>query len=163
MNPAESGKAGVGKGKIAAGRLRLLDTNATVYREIVPRLVAVAPEAMILVVTDPPDPLADLARQLAGHDRVLSTGTYLDSLRFQFHLTKHLKVSAASVEALFFPATLNSYIEAGSRQAFFVRQLLRPTYEPLGSSTNIKRKSSTAHMRSSRGVRRLTGRRLRGQ
>jgi L-lactate dehydrogenase len=65
-----------------SGRLRLLDANAAVYRDIVPRLLKAAPEAMILVVTDPPDPLADLARQLAGHDRVLSTGTYLDSLRF---------------------------------------------------------------------------------
>lgn len=83
-----------------SGRLRLLDTNATVYRDIVPRVVEAAPEAMILVVTDPPDPLADLARQLAGHDRVLSTGTYLDSLRFQFHLAKRLEVSPASVEAL---------------------------------------------------------------
>jgi L-lactate dehydrogenase len=83
-----------------AGRLRLLDANAAVYRDIVPRLVEAAPQAMILVVTDPPDPLADLARQLAGHDRVLSTGTYLDSLRFQFHLAKRLNVSAASVEAL---------------------------------------------------------------
>jgi L-lactate dehydrogenase len=84
----------------SAGRLRLLDANATVYRDIVPRLVKAAPEAMILVVSDPPDPLADLTRQLAGHDRVLSTGTYLDSLRFQFHLAKRLNVSAASVEAL---------------------------------------------------------------
>jgi L-lactate dehydrogenase len=83
-----------------SGRLRLLDTNATVYRDIVPRVVEAAPEAMILVVTDPPDPLADLARQLAGHDRVLSTGTYLDSLRFQFHLAKRLEVSPASVQAL---------------------------------------------------------------
>ena len=83
-----------------SGRLRLLDTNATVYRDIVPRVVEAAPEAMILVVTDPPDPLADLARQLAGHHRVLSTGTYLDSLRFQFHLAKRLGVSPASVEAL---------------------------------------------------------------
>jgi len=83
-----------------SGRLRLLDANATVYRDVVPRLVAAAPEAMILVVTDPPDPLADLARQIGGHDRVLSTGTFLDSLRFQFHLAKHLKVSPASVEAL---------------------------------------------------------------
>jgi L-lactate dehydrogenase len=57
-----------------SGRLRLLDANATVYRDIVPRLLKAAPEAMILVVTDPPDPLADLARQLGGHDRVLSTG-----------------------------------------------------------------------------------------
>src|SRR3984893_325625 len=83
-----------------SGRLRLLDANATVYRDIVPRLLKAAPEAMILVVTDPPDPLADLARQLGGHDRVLSTGTYLDSLRFQFHLAKRLEVSPASVEAL---------------------------------------------------------------
>src|SRR5216684_1279035 len=83
-----------------AGRLRLLDANSTVYRDIVPRLVEAAPKAMILVVTDPPDPLADLARQLAGHDRVLSTGTYLDSLRFQFHVAKRLNVSAASVESL---------------------------------------------------------------
>jgi len=83
-----------------SGRLRLLDTNATVYRDIVPRVVEAAPEAIILVVTDPPDPLADLTRQLGGHDRVLSTGTYLDSLRFQFHLAKRLEVSPASVEAL---------------------------------------------------------------
>src|ERR1700730_18587449 len=83
-----------------SGRLRLLDTNATVYRDIVPRVVEAAPEAMILVVSDPPDPLADLTRQLAGHDCVLSTGTYLDSLRFQFHLAKRLEVSPASVEAL---------------------------------------------------------------
>jgi L-lactate dehydrogenase len=83
-----------------SGRLRLLDANATIYRDIVPRLLKAAPQAMILVVTDPPDPLADLARQLVGHDRVLSTGTYLDSLRFQFHLAKRLEVSPASVEAL---------------------------------------------------------------
>jgi L-lactate dehydrogenase len=83
-----------------SGRLRLLDANATVYRDIVPRLLKAAPEAMILVVTDPPDPLADLARQLGGHDRVLSTGTYLDSLRFQLHLAKRLEVSPASVEAM---------------------------------------------------------------
>ena len=36
------------------GRLRLLDANAAVYRDIVPRLVKAAPEAMILVVSDPP-------------------------------------------------------------------------------------------------------------
>src|SRR3984893_4935897 len=83
-----------------SGRLRLLDTNATVYRDIVPRVVEAAPEAMILVVTDPPDPLADLTRQVAGHNRVLSTGTFLDSLRFRFHLAKRLEVSPASVEAL---------------------------------------------------------------
>jgi L-lactate dehydrogenase len=82
----------------SAGRLKLLDTNADVYKEIVPQLLRSAPEALILVVTDPPDPLADLVRML-GHHRVLSTGTFLDSLRFRFHLARRLDVSAAAVDA----------------------------------------------------------------
>jgi L-lactate dehydrogenase len=81
-----------------AGRLRLLDTNAAVYHSIVPQLHAVAPQALVLVVTDPPDPLADVVRIL-GHERVLSTGTYLDSLRFRFHLARRLGVSPACVDA----------------------------------------------------------------
>jgi L-lactate dehydrogenase len=81
------------------GRLRLLDTNAAIYRDIVPRIVRAAPGAVILVVTDPPDPLADITRVSAGHDRVLSTGTFLDSLRFRVHLAEHFEVDANQVEA----------------------------------------------------------------
>ena len=81
-----------------AGRLRLLDTNVDIYKDVVPRLHAAAPEAIVLVVTDPPDPLADAVRKL-GHERVLSSGTYLDSLRFKFHLGQGLHVSPASVNA----------------------------------------------------------------
>lgn len=82
-----------------AGRLRLLGANAKIYSEIVPRIVAMAPEAVILVVTDPPDPLADIARRLAGHARVLSSGTFLDTLRFRFHLARKLKISPTFIEA----------------------------------------------------------------
>jgi L-lactate dehydrogenase len=81
------------------GRLKLLDQNAAIYREIVPQIVRAAPEAVLVAVTDPPDPLADIARQAAGHDRVLSTGTFLDSLRFRVHLGKHFGVDPADVEA----------------------------------------------------------------
>jgi len=81
------------------GRLRLLDKNADLYRELLPRILSAAPEAVLLVVTDPPDPLADLARVLAKHDRVLSTGTWLDSLRFQTHLASMFQVHPTSVEA----------------------------------------------------------------
>ena len=82
------------------GRRRLLDTNAKVYAEIVPKVVAVAPQAVLMVVTDPPDPLADLTRQLAGHDRVFSTGTLIDSLRFRVHLADRLGVRPRDVQAM---------------------------------------------------------------
>jgi L-lactate dehydrogenase len=48
-------------------------------RPIVPQVMRVPPGAVLLVVTDPLDPLADLGRKIAKHDRVLSTGTFLDS------------------------------------------------------------------------------------
>jgi len=82
------------------GRRRLLDTNAKVYADIVPKVVAAAPRAVLMVVTDPPDPLADLTRQLAGHERVFSTGTLIDSLRFRVHLADRLRVRPRDVQAM---------------------------------------------------------------
>jgi L-lactate dehydrogenase len=83
-----------------SGRLRLLDANAAIYRDIVPQVVGAAPDAVLMVVTDPPDPLADLTRHLAQHDRVFSTGTVIDSLRFRVHIGEHLGVNPASVQAM---------------------------------------------------------------
>jgi L-lactate dehydrogenase len=81
------------------GRLRLLDKNAEVYRQVIPLINAAAPDAVLLVVTDPPDPLAFLTRELVRHERVLSTGTLLDSLRFRVHLGRKLKVAPTAIEA----------------------------------------------------------------
>jgi L-lactate dehydrogenase len=81
------------------GRLRLLDKNAATYQDIVPRIARAAPAAVLLVVTDPPDPLADVAREAAAQMHVISTGTFLDSLRFRVHLGIHFGVDPAHVEA----------------------------------------------------------------
>jgi L-lactate dehydrogenase len=81
------------------GRLKLLDRNAEIYRDIVPRIVRAEPNAVLLVVADPPDPLADIARDACPGAVVLSTGTYLDSQRFRVHLGKHFGVDPAHVEA----------------------------------------------------------------
>lgn len=84
------------------GRLRLLDRNAEIYRDIVPKIAAAAPGAVLVAVTDPPDPLADVARLAAPAvkpARVLSAGTYLDSQRFRVHLGKHFGVDPAHVDA----------------------------------------------------------------
>jgi L-lactate dehydrogenase len=81
------------------GRLKLLDKNADIYRDVVPRIVRAEPKAVLLVVSDPPDPLADIARETCPGTVALSTGTYLDSQRFRVHLGKHFGVDAAHVEA----------------------------------------------------------------
>lgn len=81
------------------GRLRLLEPNARIFADIVPQIVKSAPRAVILVASNPPEALAAVARQLAGHERVLSTSTCLDSLRFRTHLAQQFGVSPASVEA----------------------------------------------------------------
>jgi L-lactate dehydrogenase len=81
------------------GRLKLLDKNAAIYRDIVPKIATAAPDAVLVAVTDPPDPLADVAREAAPKSRVLSAGTFLDSQRFRVHLGKHFGADPAHVEA----------------------------------------------------------------
>jgi L-lactate dehydrogenase len=81
------------------GRLRLLDVNVPVYEDVVPQVTAAAPEAVLMVVTDPPDPLADLTRRLAGHERVFSTGTVIDTMRLRVHIAEWFGVSPRAVEA----------------------------------------------------------------
>jgi L-lactate dehydrogenase len=81
------------------GRLKLLEKNAEVYREILPKIARAEPRAVLLVVTDPPDPLADIARDTCSHATVLSAGTYLDTQRFRVHLGKYFGVYPSQVEA----------------------------------------------------------------
>jgi L-lactate dehydrogenase len=86
------------------GRLRLLGTNAEVYAEVVPNIADVAPDATILVVTDPPDPLAqvasDIVRKRQTTNPVISSGTFLDTLRFRLQLAQRLECHPSSVDAL---------------------------------------------------------------
>jgi L-lactate dehydrogenase len=117
------------------GRRRLLDTNAEVYADVIPKLVAVVPDAVIMVVTDPPDPLADLTRRLAGHDRVFSTGTLIDSLRFRVHLADRLRVRPRDVQAMVVGEHGTSEVllwSSASVSGIPVLDLLRDGDQPLG-------------------------------
>lgn len=82
------------------GRLRLLAKNAEIFRDLVPRIAAAAPDTTVLVVTDPPDALADIARAVSPDLAIVSAGTFLDSLRFRLHLARRLQVHPGAVEAM---------------------------------------------------------------
>ena len=85
-------------------RLSLLQRNAEVFRQIIPSVLLYAPEAVLLVVTNPVDIMTHLAAQFAAEfgvpsTRVLGSGTTLDTARFRALLGRHFDVDPHHVHA----------------------------------------------------------------
>jgi len=85
-------------------RLQLLQRNADVFRQIVPSILRHAPEAVLLVVTNPVDIMTHLAAHFAAEfgvpsARIFGSGTTLDSARFRALLGRHFDVDARHVHA----------------------------------------------------------------
>nr|HMP18318.1 L-lactate dehydrogenase [Gemmatales bacterium] len=69
-------------------RLQLLQRNADVFAEVVPQVLRHAPEAVLVVATNPVDIMTHLAACFASKlgipsSRVLGSGTTLDTARFR--------------------------------------------------------------------------------
>ena len=92
--------AGVGQ-RPGETRIQLLDRNAAVFAAIIPPVLKAAPDAILLVATNPVDVMAQVAQRLSGlpRGRVFGTGTVLDTARFRALLGQRLGVSPASVHA----------------------------------------------------------------
>ena len=84
-------------------RTDLLQNNADVIRDIIPRVMAtVDPKRVILIiVTNPLDVMVMLAQKLSGLPpaRVIGTGTMLDSARLRTILARGLDVSPQSIHS----------------------------------------------------------------
>ncbi|CAI9772489.1 unnamed protein product [Fraxinus pennsylvanica] len=82
-------------------RLNLLERNLALYRNIVPPLAKYSPDCILLVVSNPVDLLTYVAWKLSGFpvNRVIGSGTNLDSSRFRFLIADHLDVNAQDVQA----------------------------------------------------------------
>ena len=82
-------------------RLDLLQRNAAVFRDIVPRVVRAAPESIIVIATNPVDILTTISVLIAGlpPGRVIGSGTILDTARFRYMLGDYYRVDPRSVHA----------------------------------------------------------------
>jgi L-lactate dehydrogenase len=85
-------------------RLQLLKRNAAIFRQVVPSVLEYAPDAILLVATNPVDVMTHLAARYAGEhgvpaSRVLGSGTTLDTARFRVLLGRHLGVDSRHVHA----------------------------------------------------------------
>ena len=82
-------------------RLDLTKKNVAIIEDAIPKIVAHAPHAVILVVANPVDILTYKAYLAAGlpKGRVFGSGTTLDSARFRFHLSEFMNVHPRSIHA----------------------------------------------------------------
>jgi L-lactate dehydrogenase len=85
-------------------RPQLLTRNASVFADVVPNVLKNAPEAVLLVASNPVDIMTHLAAKYAApfgipSTRVIGSGTTLDTARFRALLGRHLGVDPQHVHA----------------------------------------------------------------
>jgi L-lactate dehydrogenase len=82
-------------------RLQLLERNAQVFADVFPKICQNAPDAILLIATNPVDVMTQVATRLSGlpPERVIGSGTILDTARFRALLGEYLGVSPQSVHA----------------------------------------------------------------
>jgi L-lactate dehydrogenase len=95
--------AGVNQ-KPGESRRELLQRNAEVFREVIPQIIEHAPQAILVVATNPVDIMTHIASEVATQcgvpaGRVIGSGTTLDTARFRTLLGRHFGVDSHHVHA----------------------------------------------------------------
>jgi L-lactate dehydrogenase len=95
--------AGVGQ-KPGETRLQLLGRNAQVFKQVIPNVLKYAPDAVLLIATNPVDVMTHIAARYAGElgvpsTRVIGSGTTLDTARLRSLIGRHLQVDSQHIHA----------------------------------------------------------------
>ena len=93
--------AGVGQKSQDESRLELLNRNAAVFKNIISELDKHAPNAILIIATNPVDILTYVSQKLSSREpeRIIGTGTLLDTARFRALLGRYYDVDPRSVHA----------------------------------------------------------------
>ncbi|AJA47824.1 L-lactate dehydrogenase 1 [Clostridium pasteurianum DSM 525 = ATCC 6013] len=80
-------------------RLDLINKNYKIMNSIVPEVVKYSPNSILLIVSNPVDILAYIAYKISGFpkERVIGSGTVLDTSRFKYMLSDHFNVDARNI------------------------------------------------------------------
>lgn len=89
------------KGGNQQNRLASAEPNARLFQAVVPRLAKLSPDAILLVVSNPVDVLTYATLKLSGFppNRVIGTGTLIDSARFRSLLSAHYNIHTDDIRA----------------------------------------------------------------
>ena len=82
-------------------RIDLLERNVKIFADIIPQIVSNAPDCTLLIATNPVDIMTEVALKLSGfpQERVIGSGTVLDTARFRTDLGFYLGISPKSLHA----------------------------------------------------------------
>lgn len=82
-------------------RLDLVRRNYEIWQGLIPQIVKRNPDGILLIATNPVDVLTYAALKISGlpAERVIGSGTVLDTARFRYLLSQHFRVDARSVHA----------------------------------------------------------------
>src|SRR5512144_327804 len=95
--------AGVGQ-KPGETRLQLLERNAQVFKQVIPNILKYAPQAILLIATNPVDVMTHIAAHYAAEigvpsSRVIGSGTTLDTARLRALIGRQLNVDSQHIHA----------------------------------------------------------------
>ena len=85
-------------------RLELAQTNVNIIKDIAPQIVAVAPNAIYVIVSNPVDVLTYVFHKISGvpENHIIGSGTALDTARLQSELARRFHISPKNVHAQVF-------------------------------------------------------------
>ncbi len=107
--------AGAGQ-KPGETRLDLVNKNIAIFKSIIPEISKRDCQGILLVVANPVDILTEVALKLSGfsENRVMGSGTVLDTARLKYKLGQQLEVDSRSVHAFIIGEHGDSEIAAWS-------------------------------------------------
>ena len=90
--------AGVSQ-KPGESRLDLINRNIIVYKDLIPQIAKQSPNSILLVVSNPVDILTYVTYKLSGfpQNRVLGSGTVLDTERLKSNIASKLNIDARNI------------------------------------------------------------------
>ena len=82
-------------------RLELAQTNVNILKDITPKITAVAPNAIYIIVSNPVDVMTYVFHKISGipENQIIGSGTALDTARLQAELAKRFRISPKNVHA----------------------------------------------------------------
>ncbi len=82
-------------------RIDLLKDNIDLFKSIIPEIIKYAPDAILVIASNPVDILTYAAYKISGKksSKVIGSGTLLDSARFRYEIAKHCNIDSRSIHA----------------------------------------------------------------